>query len=1490
MRLLSLFTGLSLTFSLSATAQLTISEFLAENRSGITDRDGDSSDWIEIHNPSADPVNVSGWSLTDDAQELTKWIFPEVSIPAAGYLIVFASGKNLNDPAAELHTNFSLNSNGEYLALVAPDGITVAKDFNYQKQFEDVSYGTSITTTTEVAVPDPASAKWLVPSGPVSDWNTADFDDSGWTSGSTGFGYELNAGYGPYISQSGNVQAQMSNLNATLYLRIPFEITDPETIADLQLNMRFDDGFIAWVNGKLVASSRGPLTPAWNSESANFHADSEAIIPEQFSASAGIASLVAGENILAIQGLNWGIDSSDFLILPELLAFKADPAVPGAQGYLALPTPGALNGESVEGFVSDTQFSIKRGYYNSEISVSITTETEGAAIRYTTDGSAPDASTGTLYTDPIAVNSTTILRAIAYKTGYKPTNIDTQSYLFASDIKNQADMDDNVVNDPAYSATIEGDLSGNLPVISLVLEYASFFGPNGTHTNYNLSGRDAEIPVSMEFFNPLDPSDEFQVDAGIRIHGGNARSHPKKPFRLYFRGGYGDRRLEYPLFAGSPVESFDQLVLRGGGHDSWSLAATFGRDQQKDLPPHGTLMRDQFLRKTEVEMGILSPRGRYTHLYINGRYWGVYDLHERANAAFFESHLGGDEEDYDVLHHPTFFGEDYTLVDGNNAAWEEARAITSKGITSASQYQAIQDYIDLDDYIDHLIVRMWSADYDWCGPILRSGADVTVFSNKNWYAGRRSRGKQGTFRFFTWDAEMAMGIHLMFNLNPANPPDQRVTDFDLTAVNDAGSPVEFYTALRSYPTFQLHFADRLHKHFFNDGIMSVERNRSRWDAMWGELRAPMVGESARWGDEGTALSTAFTRNDTWLSEVFWVRNNFIPGRTATVLEQFRSRGLYPATNAPIFNQHGGAVATGFPLSMTADDADIYYTTDGSDPYLPPTIESLILVDEVVSAEALIPSEANGGAGLAATWTDLAAPANAEQWIQGKTGIGYETSGTNYQPFINLDVTAMSAVTSSVFVRVPFTINEDVDISGFDALTLSMKYDDAFVAYLNGSRVASSSNAPADVSWNSAATAIHADVQAVISQNFDISAFRDSLKKGDNMLAIQALNSSPTSSDLLCLPKLTASIAIEGGGASPGAILYTDAFALEQSSLIKARAIKTGSNEWSALTGATFLVGQLASASNLVVSEFNYRPRPPSGLAEMAVAGGRTDFEFIELKNISDATIDLVGTSFSQGIDFTFDLDSPVHTLAPGGELLIVEDTEAMAARYGNAIKEKIAGEFGNDSKLSNNGESITLLAANSTIIKSFTYSDELPWPTTAKGKGFTLTLIAPETNPDHSLPESWQSSEQIDGSPGGMIRTPGYASWITNNFDPASPDFESISAPGSDPDSDAIENLMEYAFATDPNTSDDRPEMIALIVNADGNEYLAIRFLARANANDLQISGEISSDSVTWTTSTIPFGTLTPSEDGRQWITLRCPAPLPSATIHQIRLRVEISQ
>lgn len=125
-----------------------ISEFMASNTSTLADDDGDFSDWIEIFNPDATTANLAGWYLTDSAGNKNRWQFPSISVPSGGYLLVFASNKNRKDPARPLHTNFSLDADGDYLALVRADGTTVAAEFapTYPAQSADISYGISQPT------------------------------------------------------------------------------------------------------------------------------------------------------------------------------------------------------------------------------------------------------------------------------------------------------------------------------------------------------------------------------------------------------------------------------------------------------------------------------------------------------------------------------------------------------------------------------------------------------------------------------------------------------------------------------------------------------------------------------------------------------------------------------------------------------------------------------------------------------------------------------------------------------------------------------------------------------------------------------------------------------------------------------------------------------------------------------------------------------------------------------------------------------------------------------------------------------------------------------------------------------------------------------------------------------------------------------------------------------------------------------------------------
>src|SRR5258706_3646354 len=178
-----------------AQSSVVISEFLAHNTSGLVDEDGATSDWIELYNGSNNSVNLAGWYLTDDATNLTKWAFPGTNISAKGFLVVFASGKNRTVPGLPLHTSFALGSGGEFLALVMPDGITIASQFSpqYPEQFANVSYGLAQSVTTTYFVTSSSPARVLIPTGPVAgNWTTNDFNDLSWLKGTNGVGYETS--------------------------------------------------------------------------------------------------------------------------------------------------------------------------------------------------------------------------------------------------------------------------------------------------------------------------------------------------------------------------------------------------------------------------------------------------------------------------------------------------------------------------------------------------------------------------------------------------------------------------------------------------------------------------------------------------------------------------------------------------------------------------------------------------------------------------------------------------------------------------------------------------------------------------------------------------------------------------------------------------------------------------------------------------------------------------------------------------------------------------------------------------------------------------------------------------------------------------------------------------------------------------------------------------------------------------------------------------
>ena len=164
---------------------LIIAEFMATNDTTLVDADGDTPDWIEVVNVSANIVNTDGWHLTDEAVQLTKWRFPPTELGPGESLIVFASDKDRIDP--DIHTNFRLASGGDYLALVEPDGQTIATQFRprFPPQFAHTSFGIRPESNVTPLMAAGSTVRVLVPTDDTlgNTWIEPGFDDSGWLSG-----------------------------------------------------------------------------------------------------------------------------------------------------------------------------------------------------------------------------------------------------------------------------------------------------------------------------------------------------------------------------------------------------------------------------------------------------------------------------------------------------------------------------------------------------------------------------------------------------------------------------------------------------------------------------------------------------------------------------------------------------------------------------------------------------------------------------------------------------------------------------------------------------------------------------------------------------------------------------------------------------------------------------------------------------------------------------------------------------------------------------------------------------------------------------------------------------------------------------------------------------------------------------------------------------------------------------------------------------------
>jgi hypothetical protein len=613
----------------------------------------------------------------------------------------------------------------------------------------------------------------------------------------------------------------------------------------------------------------------------------------------------------------------------------------GKSVFFDEPTPGTKNilGKMVQLPV----FSQERGYYSQAFSVTLETPDPDARIYYTTNGIRPTVQKGILYQGPVRIQTTTPLSAIAVKNGTETSAVVSNTYFFTDSILRQTnhpkgypsewgnfdaipgvapadyEMDPEICMNASYKSKLPAAFQ-DLPSVSIVTDPDNLFSHStdpvtgGIYIYTCPSGKGVgegwERPASVEYYDPKDKS-WFQVNCALQLHGGASRvpeKTPKHSFRLEFKSEYGPSKLDYPVFKDSDATTqFNSLVLRANFGYTWLHWSPTERKAPK-------YVQDSWGKDTQLAMGHHSAHNKFVHLFLNGMYWGMYNISERLDENFMGTYLKGKSADFDVV-------KDYAeVVSGNLTAWNNLMAAANSGLSTDAAYQKIQGnnpdgtpnpayqpLVDLENLTDYMLMNFYAGNNDW--------------DHHNWVAARNKVTPGKGFKFFSWDAE-----HLF-----------TTTSLDVTKEDNPNCPSHLFTKLRDNAEYRVYLADRIQKWFFENGLLTPKSAASRYLKRTAEIEKAILCESARWGDYRRDVHPRDNDNDLYTPEKYWVKTldwltgSYFPARTDLVINQLRLSGLYPWINAPEFTHKGGLVTTELDLGMNSQAGTIYYTVNGLDP-------------------------------------------------------------------------------------------------------------------------------------------------------------------------------------------------------------------------------------------------------------------------------------------------------------------------------------------------------------------------------------------------------------------------------------------------------------------------------------------------------------------------------------------------------------------------------
>lgn len=1425
-----------------------ISEFMASNDKTLADEDGEFKDWIEIHNPDATPVSLAGWHLTDNSSSLTKWTFPAVTLGADEYLVIFASGKDRSLAGNELHTNFSLSSGGEYLALVQADGITKTSEFTptFPEQSKDVSYGYAGASSMLVERSN-AISYWIPDSGGLgTSWTARAFDNSGWVSsasiqanfpstdvnkntvqsntitsnltvngstsiedidvhinidhnydsdltvtlrspegtvvtlfdgiggsgnnftgtilddqaGSTidagsppysdrfqpqgnlsdfngegsagvwvlsitdggrtsrprtgtlnswsvditggatattlqqGLGYEDNPGSSDHFNSE--ISTQLPSGTTTAYVRIPFNAENIALINSLVLSMKYDDGFIAYLNGVKVAEANAPSSPTWQSTATAGHNDSDALQAVAYDISAHIGSLVEGENILAVHMLNQNSGSSDFLMSAELQASQSFDYATSLPGFLTAATPGSANNATTR----------NTGPYIEEV-------TEDPAELLATSDQIVTARLGEK-SAPVAGAS------LFYRTNYGAEQV--------LNMNDSGTGGDSAAGDGIWSATIpssaysEGDMlrwyvlaqdtlgqSARAPmaVDPLAAEYYGVAVSDGVSTNgiarfrwwvqdpdWYWTGSVGSSNIHKEYTDCSVWYDgQFYDNVRVRTRGASSvyGKYPKQSLHFNF---HTSKRFVW-LDGGS---STDRVNL----NNIWVDQA---------------YLRNDLSMKTFATSGAVAPVSRMVLVHRPGSDPTVSNLVEHPNAAFLERHGldpgGALYKIYnrlaDASTRPEWTPgaapnglvgvEKKTREDENNDDLQSFINVLAD--SNPNRQRDLLDQLDLPQIINYMATS-----------VLDQGLDVFA---KNNFVYRDTNGS-GEWQMIPWDRDVSWGPERWNNNNIIYSSSSKSHPYFGSGINGG----------ERYPIFEAVIDEPITREMF------LRRLRTLMDE---QLQAP-----------GTASGSLLLESQIQDFVIQTQRINTPGGEADNWVQQDKDD----------WGKLRGDQSSS--LMQSFDDA----ISDIIDDYLPNRRIHLFQTMGP-SGEGIIP---------------------AQQTTAPQVVIG------------SIDYNPASGNQDEEYIEIVNEATEAVDISN----------------------------------WSLTGGVTHTFAKGTVIPGYDVA--------------------NPEANRLYLSPS---SYAFRSRALSP----------------------RGGENRLvqSAYSGHLSSFGEtltLLDADNLIVDSSSYEGTPSDEQLYLAVTEimyhplATADTEFIELTNTSATeALDLSGVQFTRGITFDF-AGSAVTELLPGESVLVIKDQAAFETVYGSGLA--VAGVW--TGSLNNDGETIKLEDATSSTIKEFTYNDALPWPLSADGQGASLVLIHASSNPDPDLASNWRASAIAAGTPG------------SDEILPTPP-----SSPFLDLDQNGKADIIDYAIAGKPRSS-----VVSLDPGTGQADYLTLSFSLYAAAESAKVTVEYSNNLIDWYEGNEHIQLVTESYGSDGTVTYVWQALYPQSTGARQFLRLKVNQ